>query len=344
MRTRLLAPMIWFSWCAIVPSSGLQAGMQLQPLAESDAGSIERLSERASVLLPQGAVVEKIADRFGFVEGPVWVPRRGDAAAHLLFSDIPNNRVHRWDPVSGAVTVEIEPVLLTALRAGGVGGSNGLLLDPHGRLVLFEHGNRRVARRSTDGTRETLVDRFDGKRLNSPNDGVFHTSGALFFTDPPYGLQGQDDDPGKELQWNGVYRLDPPAAGGKLHLLARQKRPNGIGLSPDEALLYVANSDPVERVWMVYQVNGDLSLGEGRVFFDGRTSKVPGVPDGLAVDHQGNVWATGPGGVLVISPTGEHLATVGLPELPANVAFDESEVNLYITARTGLYRLRLQVD
>lgn len=304
-------------------------------------GSIDRVDPAIDRLIPRDAVVEMIADGFGFVEGPVWI--EDEANGHLLFSDIPRNRVLRWSEANG-VTVFLDPVMAPDADTGATGGSNGLVLDAEGRLVLFEHGNRRVARLEEDGSRTVLADRFEGKRLNSPNDGVFHSSGALFFTDPPYGLARQDRDPAKELEWNGVYRLDKS---GELHLLAQQKRPNGIGLSPDEKTLYVANSDLVERVWMSYPIESDLTLGEGSVFFDGRKLGAPGVPDGLVVDGEGNVWATGPGGVVVIDPSGRRLGTIELPELPANVTFGGSAGSgrgghtLFMTARTSLYRLRL---
>jgi gluconolactonase len=299
--------------------------------------SIERLSSEIDSLIRPGIEIEKIAGGFLFIEGPVWVSASGEAQAHLLFSDIPGDRVNRWDPETNGVQVVLEPVQLRQLQTGGVGGSNGLILDSDGQLVLFEHGNRRVARLNGDGTRTALVERYEGKRLNSPNDGVYHSSGALFFTDPPYGLPGQDEDSAKELAHNGIYRLD---ADGSLHLLAQQDRPNGIGFSPDEKTLYVANSGVSERLWMAYEVADDLTLRDGKIFFDASAMQVPGAPDGLVVDRDGNLWATGPGGVLVLSPDGRHLGTIRLPELPANATFDADETTLYMTARTGLYRLR----
>ncbi|MCY3810892.1 MAG: SMP-30/gluconolactonase/LRE family protein, partial [Gammaproteobacteria bacterium] len=264
------------------------------------------------------------------IEGPVWVGGADDG--HLLFSDIPEDTVYRWSESEGT-TVFLNPVFLPELETNGVGGSNGLTLDLEDRLVLCEHGNRRVARIEADGSRVTLADRYDGKRLNSPNDIVYHSSGAAFFTDPPYGLASPDAG---ELGFQGIYRLD---ADGTVTLLADgMSRPNGIGLSPDETTLYVANSD-VERVWMAYPVTDDLKVGEGRVLLDLSASEDPGAPDGFAVDTQGNIWASGPGGVVVISPEGDHLGTVRTPELPANAAFGNDGHTLYMTARTGLYRI-----
>lgn len=306
-----------------------------EPEAEqSAAGTIERLDPRLDDLLAIDAVIEKIADGFQFIEGPVWIDD------HLLFSDIPANRVYRWSADAGA-SVFLDQVLAPDAGTGGTGGSNGLTLDLDGNLILCEHGNRRIARMEADGTRTTIADRFEGKRLNSPNDAVFHSSGSVFFTDPPYGLAGLDDDPGKELAWQGIYRLDPD---GSVSLLADgQSRPNGIGLSPDERVLYVANSD-ADRVWMAYPVLDDLSLGAGSVHFDASSTSYQGAPDGFAVDVEGNLWATGPGGVLIITPDGEHLGTVMPAELPANAGFGNDGRTLYMTARTGLYRVRTNVQ
>ena len=230
-----------------------------QPTA-GEAGTVERLDPRLDDLVAADATVEQVADGFQFIEGPVWV---GDADdGHLLFSDIPADTVYRWSEADGT-SVFLNPVFLPELETGGQGGSNGLTLDLDGRVVLCEHGNRRLARIEADGSRITLADRYEGRRLNSPNDIVYHSSGAAFFTDPPYGLASPE---AAELDWNGVYRLDPD---GSVHLLADgQSRPNGIGLSPDERTLYVANSDGAARLWMAYAVDDDLGVGEGRVLLD----------------------------------------------------------------------------
>ena len=301
--------------------------------AETD-GSVLRNDPAMDDLVPVDAVVEKVADGFTFTEGPVWVPGDPD---RLYFSDIPANTVYRWSEGEGKV-VFLQPVLPDDADTGGINGSNGLALHPDGRLVLCEHGGRRVSAMALDGERVTLADRYDGKRLNSPNDIVFHSSGAAFFTDPPYGLDGHDASENKEQPHNGIYRLDPD---GTVTLLeAGQTRPNGLGLSPDEKILYVANSDAApNRYWKKYAVNDDLTLGEGEMFFDASGMEAPGAPDGLAVDVNGNVFATGPGGVLVFSPDGRHLGTIAPAELPANTAFGGDGSTLYMTARTGLYRV-----
>ena len=320
-----------------VVAAALAAAPAAQP-AQTPAGegeTIDRLDPRLDDLLAADAAVERVADGFQFIEGPVWVGDANDG--HLLFSDIPGDTVYRWSEADGT-SVFLNPVFLPELETGGQGGSNGLTLDLDGRVVLCEHGNRRLARIEADGSRVTLADRYGGRRLNSPNDIVYHSSGAAFFTDPPYGLASPD---AAELDWNGVYRLDPD---GSVHLLADgQTRPNGIGLSPDERTLYVANSDGAARQWIAYPVDGDLGLGEGRVLLDLTDSADGGVPDGFAVDASGNLWASGPGGIVVISPEGDHLGTVRPGEQPANAAFGNDGMTLYITAQTGLYRIRTRV-
>ena len=302
----------------------------------SETGTVDRLDPRLDELLAADAMVEQVADGFQFIEGPVWVGGAGDG--HLLFSDIPGDTVYHWSEADGT-SVFLNPVFLPELETNGQGGSNGLTLDLEGRVVLSEHGNRRLARIEEDGLRVTIADRYDGMRLNSPNDVVFHSSGSAYFTDPPYGLASPE---AAELDWNGVYRLDPD---GSVHLLADgQTRPNGIGLAPDEGTLYVANSDGAARQWMAYPVNDDLGLGEGTVLLDLTDSEDAGVPDGFAVDSAGNLWASGPGGIVVISPEGDHLGTIRPPEQPANAAFGNDGRTLYLTAQTGLYRIDTLVE
>lgn len=307
-----------------------------QPFETEAGGIVERLDPAFDSLVPADAVIEKVAGGFAFIEGPLWMP---GPPGHLLFSDIPGNTVYQWSPDEGT-KVFLRPVWLEGSVSGGVGGSNGLTLDPQGRLVLCEHGNRRIARLNEDGSRTTLADRYDNKRLNSPNDIVFHTSGAAFFTDPPYGLEGLDDSPAKEQAHNGVYRLD--VDGTVTLLTADQTRPTGIGLSPDERTLYVANSDdPPRRLWMSYPGLDDLTLGEGTVFFDANNLSETGLPDGLTLDRNGNVYATGPGGVMVFSPKGKHLGTIAPNERPANAGWGDDGSTLYMTAHSSLYRIRL---
>lgn len=299
-------------------------------------GSVVRLDPAFDLVVPINAVVEKVAGGFEFTEGPVWIP---GGTGRLLFSDIPANTVYSWSASEGS-EVFLQPVTPEDSQSGGTGGSNGLALDAQGRLILCEHGNRRVARMEDDGSRTTLADRYNDKRLNSPNDIVFHSTGAGFYTDPPYGLEEQDESPRKEQPYNGIYRLD---LDGTVTLLATgQTRPNGIGLSPDERTLYVANSDEApNQLWMSYPVLDDLTLGEGAVFFDANEMEQPGWADGLALDRSGNVYATGPGGVLVLDASGQHLGTIALDEIPTNVGWGDDGKTLYITAHTSLYRIKL---
>ncbi len=310
----------------------------LEPKKEP-IGAAVRLDAALDDLVPIDAMVEKVADGFEFIEGPVWMP---GTEGRLIFSDIPANKLYSWSEDAG-VKVILDSVTPGDSDSGAVGGSNGLALDPNGRLVLCEHGNRRVARMEDDGRRTTLAEHFGGGRLNSPNDIVFHSTGAAFFTDPPYGLEGQDEDPAKELAHNGIYRIDPD---GTLTLLSTaQARPNGLAFSPDERTLYVANSGwPEDALLMQYPVLDDLTLDEPTLFFDageliGKTYN--GTPDGFKVDQSGNIFTTGPDGILVLNPAGKHLGTIVMNEVAANIGWGDDGRTLYITATTGLYRIRL---
>jgi gluconolactonase len=299
-------------------------------------GSIARLDPAFDALVPKDAQIEKLAGGFTFTEGPLWRP------SHVLwFSDVVGNVVRQWAP-DGKVTVILQPGGYdgNSLPAGGFVGPNGMTAGKDGAVLLCQHGNRRIVRIASDMKVTTLVDKFGGKKLNSPNDLVFRSDGSLYFTDPPYGLPKQDDDPAKELKFNGVYRL----AGGKLQLVIKDlTRPNGIAFSPDEKTLYVANSDPERKLWMRYDVAANGSVSNGKVFADATAEKEDGLPDGMKVDSLGNIYATGPGGVWVFSPEGKHLGTIKPPETPANCGWGEDGKSLYLTARTGLYRIKLAV-
>jgi gluconolactonase len=240
----------------------------------------------------------------------------------------------------------------TDAPAGAFIGSNGITMDKEGRLVVCEHGNRRVTRLEKDGKLTVLASEYQGKKLNSPNDAVYKSDGALYFTDPPYGFPTEDADPKKELKFNGIYRLKD----GKLDLLAKElKRPNGIGFSPDEKYLYVSNSDPAKKIWMRYDVKTDGTIANGKVFYDVTKQTEDGLPDGLKLDKQGNLYGSGPGGIWVISPAGKLLGNIKPPETPANCGWgrysvgadsgkmtsDEDANTLYMTARTGVYRIQL---
>ena len=337
MMTRLfLGTLVLAVGCGATPSPEEEPAAPLLP-ADPGAGTILRVAPAFDALVPLDATIEKLADGFEFTEGPVWV-RQGEPEPHLLFSDIPANAIKKWSTSEG-VTDFMNPVYDGDPGERTQVGSNGLLIDGEGRLILCEHGNRRVSRIEADGSITVLADRYDGKRLNSPNDAVFHSNGWLYFTDPPYGLAGQDEDPTKELDFNGIFRLSQE---GEVQLLVSdQTRPNGIGLSPDERTLYVANSDGNQKVWFAYDVLEDGTLGPGRVFFDVNAESAPGAADGMTIDRNGNLFATGPGGIWVISPDGRHLGSIQPDEVPANAAWGDGGSTLYMTARTGLYRIRL---
>lgn len=299
-------------------------------------GVIERLDPRFDALVPRDARVERLAEGFDWSEGPAW----DRASKSLVFSDVPMNTVFRWEEGKG-VSIFLKPSGYTgSTPRGGEPGSNGLVWGPDGKLVLCQHGDRRVAR--LDGDRfTTLADKFEGKRFNSPNDAVFHSNGDLYFTDPPYGLLKGNADPAKELPFNGVYRLKP---GGELTLLTKEMTfPNGIALSPDEKTLYVANSDPDLAIWKAFPVNPDGTIGAGKVFADVTASarSKKGLPDGMKVDAKGNLFATGPGGVLVFAPDGTHLGTFATGEATANCGWGDDGSTLYITADMYLGRVRL---
>jgi gluconolactonase len=299
-------------------------------------GKIVRDDPRLDALIPPDARLEVLASGFDWSEGPVWVRDGG----YLLFSDIPRNSVMKWKEGEG-VSLFLKPSGYTGIgNYSKEPGCNGLALDREGRLISCEHGDRRISRLEKEGGKRTLVDNYQGKRLNSPNDLVFRSNGDLYFTDPPYGLPQQAEDPHREMDFCGVYRLTPE---GKLTLLTREMtRPNGIAFSPDERTLYVAQSDPEKAIWMAFPVKSDGTIGPGRVFHDVTplAGKMPGLPDGLKVDRNGNLFATGPGGVHVLSPAGKSLGRIDTGEATANCAWGDDGSTLYITADMYLCRLR----
>ena len=282
-------------------------------------------------LLVPDTPIERVAGGLTFTEGPVW---RG---THLLFSDIPNKRIVRWRRLPEG------PELTTY----ATGNSNGLTLDRQGQVLAAEHGGRCVTRVADNGTRTVLAEQFHGERLNSPNDIVVKSDGSIYFTDPPYAVQPSTPGvprpagwwtapiPGKELPYNGVYRL---TSDGTLHLLVDDMAlPNGLAFSPDESVLYV--DDSAHKHIRAFDMRADGTLSNGRILLD-MASEDPGVPDGLKVDLHGNVFCTGPGGVWVCRPHGELLGRIFLPELPANLAWGEDGSVLFCTARTSVYRLQ----
>jgi gluconolactonase len=336
------------------PHGGAMANVTNPPFIAANAcgflGSIERLDPKLDSLIPADAIVQKLVEGLDWAEGPVWSKEKN----LLFFSDVPQNVVYQWDEKTG-VCEYLRPSGYTGvLPRGEEPGSNGLTIDSLGRLVLCQHGDRCVSRLQAiqpainkaepmHPVFVPLADRYQGKRLNSPNDLCFDSRGNLLFTDPPYGLLTKDEkDPAKEIPFQGVYRLSNK---GELTLLTKEMtRPNGLALSPDERTLYVANSDPKQAVIMAFPLKDDGTVGAGRVFFDAnvmlKDKANKGLPDGLKVDRQGNLWATGPGGVFIIAADGKHLGTLRTGEKTANVAWGDDGSTLYICADSYIARLR----
>ncbi len=311
---------------------------------DTGAGMVLKVDDALDEILPPDYKIEKLAGGFLFTEGPVWVTGEAwEGAPFLLFSDVRGNAVYKWNPADGQVSDFKKPVFEGEFEEGRFVGSNGLLLDKDRNLLVCEHGNRRISRITPEGEWSAVVEKFEGQQLNSPNDLAWHSSGWLYFTDPPYGLAGQDDDPAKEIDFNGIFRLSPDGKTVEM-LERRQSRPNGIAFSPDEQTLYVSNSDPNEKNWIAYQVREDGTLGLSRTFYDVTAENEEGLPDGLKVDKTGRIFATGPGGVWIFSPDGAHLGTIKPDEVPANVGWGDDGKTLYMTARTGLYRIRLNTE
>ena len=314
--------------------------------------TIERLDPALDLIVPAHTALEKVATGFTWTEGPVWIP-----SGYLMFADIPSNSIRKWTPGDG-VSIFMQPSGYkgSAPYGGPEPGSNGMTLDRAGRLTVAGHAQQnvwRLERIDSKAPITILADTYQGKRLSSPNDLVYKSDGSLYFTDPPYGLRTQkDDDPAKQLQVNGVYRI-PGAADQKpgaepsraqLQLLIKDlPRPNGIVFSPDEKYLYVNNSEP-KKIWMRYTVKADGTLTDGMLFCDATSDARPGAPDGMKVDQKGNLYSAGPGGVWIFSPAGKHLGTIDFPEKVANVAWGDSDhKTLYVTASSSIYRVSLKI-
>jgi gluconolactonase len=311
-------------------------------------GQVVRLDPRFDKLVPKEAVIEELAAGFEWAEGPVWVKATTTEPGYLLFSDVPKNTVYRWTEADGC-----KPFLMPSGYTGrgtysDEPGSNGLTLDAQGRLISCEHGDRRISAMPLSGVggKITLADRYKGKRFNSPNDVVQHANGSFYFTDPPYGLAKKEADPSRETSVLGVYRIDP--AGVVSLVVGDLTRPNGLAFSPDQKTLYVAQSDMTRPVIMAYPVQKDGSVGAGRLVYDASAlmkQGLKGAPDGIKVDSQGNLWSTGPGGVLVLAldpktGMGTLLGRIDTGEATANCGWGDDGSTLYLTADGYLCRIK----
>jgi gluconolactonase len=302
-------------------------------------GHIERLAPGLDALIDPRAPIEKLAEGFTWSEGPAWVRRGG---GYLLFSDVPANRMHRWSERDG-VSVFLAPSGLAGPVPPGLreAGSNGLIPGPGNTILMADSGSRAIARLDLATRHKTvLAERYRGHRFNSPNDLVLARSGAIYFTDPPYGLAGIDQSPLKEQPVNGVYRRDP---NGTVTLIdGSLSFPNGILLSPDGRTLYVSNSDPHRAIWMAYRLDARGNAIDRRVFAD-VTAEVaqdrPGLPDGMAIDRRGNLFASAPGGIAVISPAGRILGRIETGTAIANCTFGGDGRTLYMTSNHMLARV-----
>lgn len=311
--------------------------------AQEVKAEIEQFSPLLAKIIDPEAKVEVLGKGFDWTEGPLWIEEH----QVLLFSDIPQNSIYQWSR-EGGVELYLKPSGYTSGRPrGGEVGSNGLLIDPAGRLVLCQHGDRRIAVMQAPLDRpqpnfETIAGYFDGKKLNSPNDAVYKSNGDLYFTDPPYGLEKNTQDPLKEIPYQGVYNT---SGAGKVSLLLDSlSRPNGIAFLPGEETLIIANSDPSKPYWYAYELDKEGLPVKGRIFFDASdASKVDkGMPDGLKVNRQGNVFATGPGGVWIFSKEGEALGRIKINQLTSNCALANDGRTLFITADAFLLKINLK--
>lgn len=332
-----------FTFLCFLVSFSMAGSLQAQTSGATQPvrtlGSIERFKPEFDKLVATDAKIEILADGFTWSEGPLWM---GDTNnGYLLFTDIPRNSIFSWSTGHG-ISLFMQPSGYTGVTYYGLEpGANGLLKDSSGNLVMCEHGDRRVSVLTPNGGKRTLADNYKGKRLNSPNDGVLKSNGDIYFTDPPYGLPMRENDPRRELDHFGVYRISKST--GELTLITTElARPNGIGFSPDEKTLYVAQSDPNKAIWMAFPVKDDGTVGPGKLFYDAtdQVGKHPGLPDGLSVDTNGNVWASGPGGIYVFNSQGVLLGRIYTGDRTSNCCFGEDGSSLFITANSNLCRIR----
>lgn len=308
-------------------------------LSWKDIGKIFTMDEQLNHIIPPGTKIEKVADGFSFTEGPVWHPD-----GFLLFSDPNTNTIYRYNPINRNVTVYISHSGYTGADIGEYHqpGSNGLTIDKEGRLIVAQHGNRRVIRHERKGPVTILSDNIDGKKLNSPNDVVVRGDGSVYFTDPPYGLPGAYHDKRKETQWQGIYMIRD----GKTTLVSKDLGgPNGLAFSPDEKYFYATNWDirdihHTKTIWR-YEVQPDGALKNGKIFVDFNFTEDEEALDGLKIDKEGNLFVSAPGGVYIVSNEGKLLGKIVTPERPANMAWGDDGKTLYLTAHTSVYKLRV---
>ncbi|SNR61239.1 gluconolactonase [Hymenobacter mucosus] len=337
MRFATVLPLLASLGCPLFAWSQTQP-----PTRFTTVGHIQRLAPDVDQVLAADASIEIVASGLSHTEGPVWVPD----SSMLLFSDAPTRTIYRWSPAKGLSKFLESTGYSGRMPYGKEPGTNGITLDGRGNLLLCDHGDRRLAVLPLDqqSGKRTLTDAFEGKRYNSPNDAVVHASGSIYFTDPPYGLPQQLQSPLREMPVNGVYRLAP---GGKVSReVADQSLPNGVALAPDGRTLYVALSDSLRPVILAYKVRSNGKLGKSRVFFDMSKvsrSRPKEVPDGLKTDQAGNVWASGHGGILVLSPTGQHLGTIDTGEVVSNCAW-APDGTLYIASGSLLCRVKTKAS
>jgi len=310
---------------------------------EKTIGSIERIDPELNSIIDDGAKMEIIAEGYEWSEGPVWVEKSN----MLLFSDVPKNTIYKWTEAKGTEIYLTPSGYTGTIPRGGEPGSNGLLLNKEGKLILCQHGDRRVAMMdapidSPQANFITLINMYDGKRLSSPNDAAYRSNGDLYNTDPPYGLPKQEKDSTKETIYNGVYRT---ASTGFVTLLVDSlTRPNGIAFLPGDKTVLVANSDPAKAIWYAFDITDDDSLTNARIFHDAtpETKTEKGLPDGLKVDKQGHVFASGPGGLWIFNAEGKVLGKLKIPEATANCALSDDEKTLYITSDMYVIRLKMR--
>ncbi len=322
--------------CASILTLALSATLHAQE-APKTLGSIERIDPALDALLDTNAPIEILSSGHDWIEGPVWIKDGG----YLLFSEIPRNQILKWAP-GQPVSVFMESSGYTATKAfvGKEPGTNGLMLDAQGRLVMCCHGDRAIKRIEKDGTVTVLATHSQGKRFNSPNDLAIHSNGDIYFTDPPYGLPKGFNDPDRETDWCGVYRR---AQDGTVTLITKDiAAPNGIALSPDERTLYVAQSNAKAANWTAFDVAPDGSTSNGRIFYDAtdQDKRWKGAPDGMVVDAHGNLWSSGPGGVVILSPQGTLLGRIITGQATANTTFGQDGSTLFITADMFLLKVK----